>query len=154
MSNQAAIYPLSSGLGTLDDGCIFCLIIQGKIPSFKIAETELSVAFLDINPVSEGHTLVIPKHHAVTLHDLPDPYLADILPLAKKIAGSLAVKEFNIVQNNGKIAFQHVDHVHFHVVPKPSETEGLIIKIDENWPQKVVSKEELGVVAEKLRGRL
>ncbi|KZS88469.1 hypothetical protein SISNIDRAFT_497917 [Sistotremastrum niveocremeum HHB9708] len=87
-----------SGLGTLDDKCIFCLIIQGKIPSFKIAETELSLAFLDINPVSEGHTLVIPKHHAITLHDLPDPSLADILPLAKKIAGSLDVKEFNIVQ--------------------------------------------------------
>ncbi|KZT34676.1 hypothetical protein SISSUDRAFT_1082648, partial [Sistotremastrum suecicum HHB10207 ss-3] len=114
----------------------------GKIPSFKIAEPEHSLAFLDINPISKGHTLVIPKHiliyntyheyHAVLLHVLPDLYLADILPLSKKIAGALEVKDFNIVQNIGKLAFQHVPQSTSTSTSSPSEA--LILKIDENWP--------------------
>ncbi|KAF7320076.1 hypothetical protein MKEN_00791900 [Mycena kentingensis (nom. inval.)] len=133
----------------LSDSCLFC-----GIPSHKIAETEHSLAFLDIFPVSEGHTQIIPKYHAETLGDLPDEYLQDIGPLIKKVALSTGVKDYNILQNNGKSAFQHVPHVHFHVVPKPNATEGLILTLDDNWPQRKATNEELAATAEKMKQKL
>ncbi|KII89858.1 hypothetical protein PLICRDRAFT_174678 [Plicaturopsis crispa FD-325 SS-3] len=137
-----------------DDKCLFCLIVKGTIPSFKIYETEHSLAFLDISPVAEGHTQVIPKYHARTIGDLPDEYLRDIGPVVKKVALSTGVEQYNVLQNNGKLAFQHVDHVHFHVIPKPSESEGLVLKIDENWPQKKVDKEELAATQAKMTAKI
>ncbi|KAF8883337.1 HIT-like protein [Gymnopilus junonius] len=134
----------------VDESCIFCLIVQGKIPSFKVFETEKSLAFLDINPVSEGHTLVISKYHGEKILDLPDEYLADIGPILKKVAKAIGAEQFNVIQNNGKMAMQHVDHVHFHIVPKPSPTEGLVINEEVNWPVKKVTKEELAKTAERL----
>jgi len=121
--------------------CLFCKIIKSEIPSYKLLETELSYSFLDIGPLSKGHALVIPKYHAVKLHELPDEYLADALPVAKKIALALGVENYNILQNNGRIAHQIVDHVHFHVIPKPaaSDEEGLVI----GWPTKSPPHDEL-----------
>jgi diadenosine tetraphosphate (Ap4A) HIT family hydrolase len=118
--------------------CIFCRIIKGEIPSFKIVETakrhyflerksnNASYAFLDIQPLSRGHALVIPKEHGAKFHDLSDETLADLLPVAKKVALALGIKDYNLLQNNGtsncdgklikgRIAHQVVDHVHFHV---------------------------------------
>ncbi|KAL1705765.1 HIT-like domain-containing protein [Schizophyllum commune] len=117
--------------------CIFCKIIKGEIPSFKLLETELSYSFLDINPLSTGHALVIPKYHAAKLHELPDEYLADAMPVAKKIAVALGAENYNILQNNGRIAHQ-VDEA------------GLVI----GWPQQTVTKEELAKVAEEVKGKL
>jgi len=132
--------------------CIFCKIIKGEIPSFKIAETELSYSFLDIGPLSKGHSLIIPKDHAEKLHELPDAYLADALPLAKRIAKALGVQDYNLLQNNGKVAHQIVPHVHFHIIPKPSDSdkEGLVI----DWPTKDANKEELKTFLEEIKGRL
>ncbi|KAI5827083.1 HIT-like protein [Schizophyllum commune Tattone D] len=137
--------------------CIFCKIIKGEIPSLKLLETELSYSFLDINPLSTGHALVIPKYHAAKLHELPDEYLADAMPVAKKIAVALGAENYNILQNNGRIAHQVVDHVHFHVIPKPATEDGkpkddagLVI----GWPQQTVTKEELAKVAEEVKGKL
>ncbi|KAK9479143.1 HIT-like domain-containing protein [Lipomyces japonicus] len=117
--------------------CIFCRIIKGEIPSYKVFESSKVYAFLDINPLSEGHTLVIPKYHAAKVHELPDDYLAEILPAAKKIALALGATpddtfQYNLLQNNGALAHQVVPHVHFHVIPKPNEDEGLGV----GWPQK------------------
>ncbi|KAF8727156.1 hypothetical protein AX14_007555 [Amanita brunnescens Koide BX004] len=137
-----------------DENCIFCKIIAGTIPSFKVFETDHSIAFLDINPVSEGHTQVIPKYHARTIADLPDKYLSDIGPVVKKVAIATGAENYNVIQNNGKLAFQHVDHVHFHVVPKPSPTEGLVMSIEDNWPIKNVSKEELAATLQKLKAKI
>ncbi|TFY52730.1 hypothetical protein EVG20_g10425, partial [Dentipellis fragilis] len=86
--------------------CIFCKIIKGDIPSFKLVETDLNFSFLDVGPLSKGHALVIPKHHAAKMHELPDEYLADALPIAKKIAIALGSENYNILQNNGRIAHQ------------------------------------------------
>ncbi|KAI0299711.1 HIT-like domain-containing protein [Multifurca ochricompacta] len=132
--------------------CIFCKIIKGIIPSFKLIETDLSYAFLDINPLSKGHALVIPKYHAEKVHELPDEFLADALPIAKKIAIAQGAENYNILQNNGRIAHQLVDHVHFHVIPKPSKSdeEGLVI----GWPQQSPSTDELAVVYAELKGKL
>ncbi|KAF8636051.1 hypothetical protein AX17_003835 [Amanita inopinata Kibby_2008] len=138
----------------MDEKCIFCNIIKGTIPSFKIHETEHSFAFLDISPVSEGHTQVIPKYHARTIADLPDEYLRDIGPVLKKVAVATGADNYNVLQNNGKLAFQHVDHVHFHVVPKPNEKEGLVMSIEQNWPQKNVGKEELAATLQKLKAKI
>ncbi|OBZ75062.1 Hit family protein 1 [Grifola frondosa] len=124
----------------LNDDCIFCKIINGEIPSFKILETELNYVFLDIGPTAEGHTLIIPKYHSNRMDEVPDKYLAEILPLAKKIAKAIGCVDYNILQNNGKIAFQHVFHVHFHVIPKRNEEEGLGIG---GWPRVERPREDL-----------
>ncbi|KAJ3801136.1 HIT-like protein [Lentinula aff. detonsa] len=155
-----------------DDKCLFCMIVKGTIPSFKVYETKHSLAFLDISPVSEGHTQVIPKckgtdwdrifwrilnyrpDHAVTIADLPDEYLADIGPVVKKVALATGASAYNVLQNNGKIAFQHVDHVHYHVIPKTSEKDGLILDINVSWPQKKAEKEELAATLEKMKARI
>ncbi|KAH9970832.1 HIT-like protein [Lactifluus volemus] len=137
---------------TSSAACIFCKIIKGDIPSFKLIETSLSYAFLDINPLSRGHALVIPKYHAEKMHELPDEYLADALPVAKKIAAAQGVENYNILQNNGRIAHQFVDHVHFHVIPKPSESdnEGLVI----GWPQQDISQDQLATIHAELKNKL
>ncbi|TPX45585.1 hypothetical protein SeMB42_g03944 [Synchytrium endobioticum] len=118
--------------------CIFCKIIKGAIPSHKLYETELTYSFLDISPLSTGHAvspnifcpapschLVIPKAHAQYLHEVPDESLADLLPVAKKIASAIGAKNYNVLQNNGRLAHQAVDHAHFHIIPKPNDAEGL-----------------------------
>ncbi|CAL1713700.1 unnamed protein product [Somion occarium] len=124
--------------------CIFCKIIKGDIPSLKLIETEFSYSFLDIGPLSKGHALVIPKDHVAKMHELSDDYLADVLPIAKKIALALGVENYNILQNNGRIAHQEVDHVHFHVIPKPraSHDVGLVI----GWPTQKAAQLIEGVV--------
>ncbi|KAF8752450.1 HIT domain [Rhizoctonia solani] len=132
-------------------GCIFCKIIKGEIPSMKLLETNLSYAFLDIGPLSKGHSLVIPKPRREAAR-YPDEYLADALPIAKKIAVALGATDYNILQNNGKIAHQVVPHVHFHVIPKPSasDDEGLVI----GWPTQEVKQAELQKLFEEIKGKL
>lgn len=132
--------------------CIFCKIIKGDIPSFKLIETDFSYSFLDIGPLSKGHALIIPKDHAAKLHELPDEYLADAMPIAKKIAAAQGLENYNILQNNGRIAHQEVDHVHFHVIPKPSasDEEGLVV----GWPAKKPAVDELKALHEELVDRL
>ncbi|PAV21811.1 hypothetical protein PNOK_0176800 [Pyrrhoderma noxium] len=137
-----------------DEKCIFCMIVKGVIPCYKVLETEYSLAFLDISPVAEGHTQVIPKYHARTIGELPDEYLSDIGPLLKKVALSTGVEQYNVLQNNGKLAFQHVDHVHFHVVPKPNEKEGLLLTMDDNWPARQAEKEQLETTLERMKANL
>ncbi|THV04987.1 putative HNT1-adenosine 5`-monophosphoramidase [Dendrothele bispora CBS 962.96] len=130
--------------------CLFCKIIKGEIPSYKLVETELSYSFLDIGPLSKGHALVIPKYHAEKMHQLPDEYLSDAMPIAKKIALAQGAENYNILQNNGRLAHQLVDHVHFHVIPKPNNEEGLGV----GWPSQTLSKEELEGVWETLKKKL
>ncbi|KAG8947599.1 Adenosine 5'-monophosphoramidase [Tulasnella sp. 424] len=132
--------------------CLFCKIIKGDIPSFKLVETSLSYAFLDIQPLSKGHALVIPKVHAEKLRDVPDENLADILPIVKKIANAVGVPDYNVLQNNGKLAHQEVGHVHFHVIPKPeaSDTQGLVI----GWPQQKMEMDDLKKYFEELKQKL
>ena len=102
--------------------CIFCKIIAGQIPSIKIYEDERTFAFMDINPRSDGHCLVIPKKHAATLFDIPEGELAAAMATVKKVA--LAIKQslnpdgMTSFQLNGRAANQLVDHYHVHLVPR------------------------------------
>ncbi|KAI1962138.1 Adenosine 5'-monophosphoramidase [Ophidiomyces ophidiicola] len=130
--------------------CIFCRIIKGEIPCMKLFESEKVLAFLDIQPLSRGHALVIPKFHGAKLTDIPDQDLTELLPVAKKIAVALDASDFNILQNNGRIAHQVVDHVHFHMIPKPNETEGLTI----GWPAKSGDMDSLKQLCEDLKSKM
>ncbi|KAI8219427.1 Hit family protein 1 [Colletotrichum sp. SAR 10_99] len=130
--------------------CIFCKIIKGEIPCFKLFESDKSLAFLDINPLSRGHALVIPKHHGAKLADIPDEHLSEILPVVKKLVAASGAEDYNVLQNNGRIAHQMVDHVHFHMIPKPSEAEGLGV----GWPQQATDMDKLKALFEDLKSKM
>lgn len=106
----------------MKNDCVFCAIAAGEIPCFKVFEDELVLAYLDINPFSEGHTLVIPKAHTTGLLDTPEETLAVLLARVKKVAAhlktALGCDGFHILQNNGAAAGQTVGHIHFHIVPR------------------------------------
>lgn len=107
----------------MSDNCIFCKIIAGDIPSYKLYEDDRVLAFLDVGPLSEGHVLVIPKAHAVQLDEMTDEDAAAVgavLPrLARAVSAATGTAAYNILQNNGETAGQVVMHVHFHLIPKP-----------------------------------
>ncbi|KAJ9492471.1 hypothetical protein VN97_g733 [Penicillium thymicola] len=130
--------------------CIFCKIIKGDIPSLKLFESEKVFAFLDIQPLSRGHALVIPKFHGAKLTDIPDEDLLEVLPVAKKIAKASGAEDFNVLQNNGAIAHQVVGHVHFHMIPKPTEKEGLII----GWPAQETDMAKLKALHEEIKSKI
>jgi histidine triad (HIT) family protein len=130
--------------------CVFCKIVAGEIPSFKLYEDKDFLAFMDINPVAEGHCLVIPKQHCESFRDF-DPalmgdYFAIVQRLALKVCGVLGAPDFNVVNASGVSAQQTVGHLHFHVVPR-RPGDGIDI-----WfhGKKKYSTEELGALAKKL----
>ena len=104
------------------DACIFCRIIQGEIPCTKIFENDQVLAFLDINPWSEGHSLLVPKGHFYRLEQCPASVISDLVqqlpPLARAITRSVQADGYNLLNNNGRSAGQLVDHVHFHIIPR------------------------------------
>ena len=106
------------------DDCIFCKIIKGDIPSSKVYEDEHTYAFLDINPVSEYHTLVIPKKHCVNIFDIGEDEIAHAARTVRKLAGlyseKLGINNAQIICSSGREAQQDVMHLHFHIVPRAS----------------------------------
>lgn len=120
---------------------LFTRIIRGEIPAFKIYEDDLVFAFLDIHPTAPGHALVIPKEPAVTLDALSDASAAALgraLPrICRAVMKATGTHAFNILQNNGPEAHQAVPHVHFHIIPKPNEHQGLGV----GWPAKALNAE-------------
>lgn len=130
--------------------CIFCKIVKGEIPSFKLFESDKVLAFLDIQPLSRGHALVIPKHHGEKLLDIPDDSLTEILPVLKKIAKATGAENYNVLQNNGKLAHQEVGHVHFHVIPKPDSVEGLGV----SWPMQKTDMDKLKALHAELKAKM
>ncbi len=114
--------------------CIFCKIINGEIPCYKVYEDEKIFAFLDIHPVNKGHTLVVPKKHAVNIYDIEESEIAEMVKTGKKLA--LKIREvtkaegMNIHMNNEKAGGQAVFHAHIHLIPR-YEGDGLT-----HWPSK------------------
>jgi histidine triad (HIT) family protein len=102
--------------------CIFCKIINNELPCFKIYEDEDVLAFLDIHPVSEGHTLVIPKKHFENIFEIDKDYLQKIIIVAKNIAQKVIQTNIgegvNLFQSNGVVAEQVVPHFHLHIIPR------------------------------------
>lgn len=108
---------------------IFTKILAGEIPCHRVYEDEHVLAFLDINPIARGHTLVIPKEPAETLDRLSDDAAAAIgraLPrISRAVIAATGTRAFNVLQNNGPSAHQAVFHVHFHIIPKWDDGTGL-----------------------------
>ncbi len=133
----------------MSNDCLFCKIASGEIPSHKIYEDDLTVAFLDINPVNLGHTLVIPKKHAGNLRDISEEdYLAvqkTVKRLAPKIAEALGACGYNIGQNNEPCSGQVVMHLHVHIMPR---FEGDGYKL---WHGKELSNEDAKKILEKIK---
>jgi histidine triad (HIT) family protein len=113
---------------------IFSKILRGDIPCHRVYEDDLVFAFLDINPLSRGHTLVIPREPAATLDLLSADSAAAIgraLPrISRAVLAATGARAFNVLQNNGATAHQAVHHVHFHIIPKFDDGSGLGIE----WP--------------------
>ena len=100
--------------------CIFCKIVNGELPSYKVYEDDMIMAFLDVNPIFPGHTLIIPKKHTLDINSIDDEVLCHIMKKAKDIANLIVSKldadGFTLAQNNGFV--QEVKHFHLHVIPK------------------------------------
>jgi len=104
----------------MNEDCVFCKIIEGDLPSHKVYEDENVVAFLDANPVSRGHTLVVPRKHVETIHEADGmDFMWDaIVKVADAVQNAFNPEGINIDQNNGELAGQEVPHMHFHVTPR------------------------------------
>jgi Diadenosine tetraphosphate (Ap4A) hydrolase and other HIT family hydrolases len=131
------------------EDCVFCGIIDGDIPGHIVHETEETVAFLDAEPVSEGHTLVVPRRHVETIYDSRDmDYLwTEAVRVANAIREALDPEGMNLQQNTGEAAGQEVDHLHLHLTPRYTGDE---VQLD-------YDREELGDgerLAEKLSAHL
>lgn len=126
--------------------CIFCKIADREIPSQIIFENELDIAFLDLFPISEGHTIVIPKKHYSNLEYIPDYELTELFKVVKKLAimihKKLKIDGYNILQNNFTAAGQVINHFHVHIIPRNFDDERFRIKI----PRNQSSEEELNKI--------
>jgi histidine triad (HIT) family protein len=133
-----------------DGVCVFCKIVRKEAPASCVYEDEYVMAFLDIRPLNEGHTLVIPKKHYETIFEVPEEEVAYLYRIVKRVA--LAVKKgvnadgISITQHNGSAAGQDIFHVHVHVIPR---YEGQKLPRFEEVQE--VSREKMDGVASKLR---
>ncbi|MBU1202287.1 MAG: HIT family protein [Nanoarchaeota archaeon] len=130
------------------DNCLFCKIIKGEIPSTKIYEDDEFYAFLDIKPINQGHTLVVPKKHCRNLLDFPKSEETDLMEFLKKVAKAVTkgvgADGFNLGMNNEGAAGQVVFHAHFHIIPR-FKNDGLT-----SWPHKEFDNEELERIKDKI----
>lgn len=126
----------------MEKDCVFCKIIEKKIPSNKVYEDDHILAFLDVNPCSEGHTLIIPKEHYENIYDIPEEILSKITILAKKLAiiykEKLNIENINILNSNGKYAQQEVLHYHMHLIPRKKDDSRIF-----TWTKKEVENTKL-----------
>jgi histidine triad (HIT) family protein len=136
-----------------DPSCIFCKIVAGEIPSFKLYEDSETLAFMDINPVQDGHCLVITKEHYPTVFDVaPDAFAATArtaITVAKAVNTALKPDGLNLIQSNGPGAAQSVLHFHLHILPRRMR-DGLLI----NWGLKPGDRARIAEVAERIRAAL
>ena len=133
-----------------DPDCVFCKIVAGEIPSFKLFEDDATLAFMDINPANEGHALVIPKEHAIDLYEISEESLTRTVVTAKRVARALArtlnPDGLNLVQCNGRAAAQSVMHFHVHVLPRVRDD-----RLAMNWGLKLGDIDAIGRMAERIR---
>ena len=133
-----------------DPDCVFCKIVAGEVPSFKLFEDDATLAFMDINPANEGHALIIPKEHTADLYSISDESLASTVATARKVAAALSralnPDGLNLVQCNGPAAAQSVMHFHVHVLPRVKDD-----RLAMNWGLKLGDIDAIGRLAERIR---
>ena len=136
---------------TRNPECIFCKIVAGEIPSTKIYEDDRFICFMDINPVTRGHCLLIPKDHHETIFAMPGKLLQDLIVTAQKLADrvfkGLDAKGINLIQSNGRAANQIIDHFHMHLIPRydPIELKGMA------WEMRPGDMNEISAAAESIK---
>ena len=137
----------------VDPDCIFCKIVAGQVPCFKLYEDAETLAFMDINPVHDGHCLVITKAHYPTVFDIAPEAFAAVARSTARVAtavnAALAPAGLNLIQANGEGAAQSVPHFHIHVLPRRLGDNLLV-----NWTPKPGDMGQIGDVAERIRKRL
>lgn len=135
----------------LDENCIFCKIVKNEIPSKIIYEDDYTLGFLDIFPIAEGHSIVIPKNHYMNLEVIPDDVLVKVIKTVKKLSINLHDKlnfeGYNILQNNYKAAGQVVQHFHFHIIPRNFNDSRFKLVI----PREQATEEELDQIINKIK---
>ena len=133
--------------------CVFCKIRDGQIPSIRLTEDDRTLAFMDINPLNEGHCLVITRAHAATLFEADEADLRAAIATAKRVAlalrRALAPDGLSLLQANGAAAFQSVPHFHFHVIPRfTNDGKGF------DWKLVPGDKQQIGMNGERIRAVL
>jgi histidine triad (HIT) family protein len=135
------------------EGCVFCKIIAGELPSAKVWDDPDVMAILDINPIAAGHLLVMPKGHYETLCDVPASVAGRLIEVVQEVAGALlkavAAEGFNVIMNNGRCANQLVPHAHFHIVPR-SSGDGIRF----GWVQGKYQRGEMEALCERIKKNL
>lgn len=135
------------------DNCVFCKMVAGQIPVTKIYEDHAMLSFLDISPVSDGHTLVIPKQHIEKLHDCPAELLGQVGSqlgrIAKAVASAMGCDGYNILCNNGRAAGQLIEHLHFHIIPR-NTGDGVF----DRWPAYGYEEGRIEQIAARIRENL
>ncbi len=135
------------------DGCVFCKMVAGEIPVTKVYEDEAVLALLDIGPISDGHTLVIPKRHCGKLHECDPNVLSAVAARLGRIAGAVAAAmgadAYNVLVNNGSAAGQVVNHLHFHIIPRQAGDRVL-----SGWPSYKYPKGRIEEIAAMIRANL
>ena len=136
-----------------DGNCVFCKIVAGQIPCFKLLEDDRTIAFMDINPVNPGHALAVAKGHWPTVDVIPADVLADVAKTAQKIAKAafrvLKPHGVNLLQANGEGAGQSVPHLHIHIMPRVKGDD-----VNFNWEPKPGDMAAIKAVYEKLKAAL
>ncbi|MFZ2390810.1 MAG: HIT family protein [Minisyncoccales bacterium] len=135
------------------EDCIFCKIINNEIPSYKIYEDDLVLAFLDIHPAVKGHTLIIPKKHAQDIFEIEEKYLERIISVAQKISNKMKdnfnADGVNLYHASGIAAEQSVFHFHLHIIPRRKDDNIHFAGVVTN--KEVVSEEEFDEAVAKLK---
>jgi len=138
---------------TDDPHCIFCKIVRGELPSARVLETEEVVAFLDINPLNPGHTLLVPRAHHAHLAVLPEELAAaagSLLPrLCRAVKAATGAEGLNVIINNGRVAGQTIEHCHWHIIPRFANDP-----VHWPWPQGHYSENELAQMRSRIESEL
>ena len=136
-----------------DGACIFCKIVAGQIPCFKLHEDETTIAFMDINPVNPGHALAVAKGHWPTVDVIPADVLGNVARTAQRIARAvfkeLKPNGVNLLQANGEGAGQSVPHLHIHIMPRRAN-DGVVL----NWEPRAGDMKEIESVYKRLKAAL
>ena len=134
--------------------CLFCKIINGEIPSTKVYEDEHVFAFMDIMPLTKGHTLLIPKTHCQDLFEMPETVAANLYKAAPKVANAIKAAfnplGLNTVNNNGAAAGQTVFHYHLHLIPRYDKSDGFMFE----WNSKKLDMSEIASYGEQISKHL
>jgi histidine triad (HIT) family protein len=140
--------------GEMRMDCIFCKIVAGEIPSVKVLDEDKVFAFMDINPSSRGHMLVVPKNHAENIFEISEADLSAVMGAVKRCAvavkKALGAEGVTVLQLNGKASDQVVPHLHVHIMPRWQD-DGLTVS---NWEMKAGDMDELQDIAENVKEHL